>query len=116
MLERGEKIEIRLQDNDFGYSDGMAIFKVVDGKRYIARLTFEEYEPGAIVEPTIETTKEAGLFQELASAVRRLGILESADQATVKRLENHLEDMRKLVFQKPQPPYFVYNETLEGDS
>lgn len=99
------EIDIRLKDEVYAGTQGFALFKKENGKRYVARLSWDEIKSGEFFEPTLEVPTGTEIFTSLRNELRRIGLLENADQATVKRLENHLEDMRRLVFEPAKPLY-----------
>ena len=92
------KYTLHLRDNLFDYCQGMAIIKEVDGKKFVGKLIFEELEPGSFITPTFEVNHDHNILEQMRNELRRLGLLENADQATVGALTYHLEDMRRLVF------------------
>lgn len=84
------------QDFDFGY--GLYIVRVTpEGKRQVARLTFEDVPQGHFVDPTARLTEESLL--SLKNELLKTLFLEVADAQTLEATRYHLEDMRKLVFE-----------------
>lgn len=95
------------EERALGFTHIYFVDELVDGRRLTAKPINLEYveEPyGSFVEPTMTFNYRDGnsFLQELASALIAAGYRDKATDTTaeVKRLENHLQDMRALVFKR----------------
>lgn len=88
-------IIFRMQD-DF-YTDSIALWigQKQGDQLFQGKLTFEPYEPGLYAEPTLRLPSDSDLPDQMKQALKTMGRLHNADQASVEALKYHLEDMRK---------------------
>jgi hypothetical protein len=82
------------------YSNSIKIFigQESKGRRYAGQITFTEVTPGEICEETICLPLKSDFPEQMKQALKAMGRLQFADEATIKAKDYHLEDMRKLVF------------------
>ena len=102
------KIFIR-NEPAYGTTDLFIFDERENGKRFISNpmeLHFKPYEEGTIAEPTLRfpSFMGNGFLSELSNALIEAGYRDKIidPKSEIKRLENHLEDMRQLVFKRKE--------------
>lgn len=98
-------LKIFIQSVDYGYETEIAfIEEKCNGKRFIAKpvnLEFKELETGDLPTLRLSNVVAEQFLKGLAEALDKQGIKTENDfkiQGLLEAKENHLEDMRKLVF------------------
>jgi hypothetical protein len=99
-------LKVHIQTNEFNtvniwiFDDDLERGKLRAAKP--VKLEFEERQENSFVEPTFKFDRNTGhsFLSELSEALINAGYRDKAISKTdeIKRIENHLEDMRQLIF------------------
>lgn len=100
-------VKIYIQQSNISRETSIYIFDGhPDGKRELAKpidLVFEPVNEAEVMEPTLSIRGYPGnnFLQELSNALIEAGFRDKQvnNSGEIKRLENHLDDMRRIVFE-----------------
>jgi hypothetical protein len=100
------KIYIRQEDH-IGQTSLYIFDELEDGRRLVVKpmdMVFSECDEAKIIEPSLKFSRLRGsnFLSELSNALIESGYRDRIvdTKGEIKRIENHLEDMRKLVFKE----------------
>jgi len=87
-----------MQEDFFSDSFRIWIRMKQNGKMFQGKLVFEEIQPGFLRDETLQVPIGSTFPDQMKQALKAMGRLHFADEATLKAKDYHLEDMRRLVF------------------